>query len=120
MNKENDLKDISFDKLKPARTDYFDKSRAKPGHDVTFEQACTIINDPGAVSLGKKSRLVFAVRFEEGKSPITAFVSATTSVSDISGVIQQVGVVVNAYKNSNKKIIKMLEGKPLSTPKQYK
>lgn len=111
-----DPTDIHFDKLKPMRTGYFNESRQKEGHNVTFEQACAVIQTPGAVYVGDKERIIFAGRLEEGRSPIVAVVSARTSACANTGSPLQVGVVVNAYKNSDKRIIRLLEGTSLSAP----
>lgn len=111
-----DITDIHFDKLKPMRTGYFNESRQKEGHNVTFDQACAVIQTPGVVYTGDKERLVFVGRLKEDRSPIAAIVSAKTSACAGTGSLLQIGVVVNAYKNSDKRIIRLLEGTSLSSP----
>jgi|GEM_PF-4249266 len=98
-----------FGKLKPMRTQYFEESREKEGHDISYEKAKEVFDDPDVIIPAKKGRYAFVKDGENNHSPIVTIVSCATTVAEYTGELFQISRLVNSYKNSDNRIKRLLK-----------
>jgi len=99
MEKYSD-QDFRFDKIKPSeKSNYFESSRGKPGHEASYEQAYRIATDPPLVVGLNGGRIGFVDILEGDRTPTLVITSAKTSACSQTGLPINVGILFNAYKD---------------------